>query len=564
MPLGVIAQFAHGGALTADNLNAPVNDLKTKVDAFVDSVPTTYFATADMVSAATANKGVKRDANAGAAFGPLTSNQFTATAKDNTVSAGAFRGATGDPSQTIFAVTNNAGTVNHFYVFSDGNGVFRAGVAATLFTGSGSGLTGIPITALADYKATPGASGLIAVAAGGSYRDSNGATIPAAIAATAALPTQPTGTHTRYVAITKAPTTGALTVTSGVDDDTLANLVVPLVNKPICVVLLRGATTNPGYVIAANDIFDIRFSDNAGGAGGGGSGVPTATAVLTSGDYTGGGTPVPNSKDVTNASTNLAIHSALIRPLTTDAALSDAWQAGVGSNLIGSISASGGRIVVNPNAGAIFVTLNNRPRRISSAITATNDLTGNGAGAYKVVLDISGVGPAPALFTTQGLPGTNQYWVANVWWTGTAFDFTYVDYSPAFPQYNPPLLIGQPFWTGSVAISNTTPAVVSGTPTKSINLPCAMSYGRMEGKVWVSQPATVGGGYIDIDIDGTTIQLYTTTDGLRASAVGTLPLVGWVGPIAPGAHTFDLRAYATNGAQPYTITGFDYSVELFR
>jgi hypothetical protein len=107
MPLPTITQFPFGGALTAANLNAPVNDLKAKVDPFYDTA-------------------VVKDANGlvtivspGAAYQGLV-----------------VRGAAGNPAQTIFAVMNNNGSVNNFFVFSDGSGTFRAGVTAPTYAGT--------------------------------------------------------------------------------------------------------------------------------------------------------------------------------------------------------------------------------------------------------------------------------------------------------------------------------------------------------------------------------------------------------------------------------------------
>jgi hypothetical protein len=113
MPLGAIAQFPFGGSLTAANLNAPVNSLKTLVDTFVDSVPTTYVSSANLVSAATPLKGVLRDASAAASFGSLLAVAFSAT----TIAA-VFRGA---PSQSakIFTVQDSSVTDR---LFVDGTG----------------------------------------------------------------------------------------------------------------------------------------------------------------------------------------------------------------------------------------------------------------------------------------------------------------------------------------------------------------------------------------------------------------------------------------------------------
>jgi hypothetical protein len=298
--------------------------------------------------------------------------------------------------------------------------------------------SGIPLATLSDYRPAPGSPGQITIAAGQAYEDSNGQVIGPLTTQTAILPSQPTGTNFQYVGISLAPTTGSPIVTGPTANNAaISTLIMPVSNKPICAVLLRGATSNPGYTIAASDIIDVRFGGGGGGGVVAGGGVASSAAMITNGNLTslyansidiakvldGTWAPVSGSADsvsrLKSISTDVSVGAALANQM------SGPWLAAIGT--------SGAQATVTATTGSLFISDNaNRRRSLDSgSILSTAQAAGGagvgsasaGAGIYLVYADMSGTGPSFGLtmyrqgsFPTGNLVGP----LASVVWDGTS------------------------------------------------------------------------------------------------------------------------------------------------
>lgn len=436
-----------------------------------------------IVDAATPNAGtgtiVKRPTTTGATLSLDTvatnalTNAFGLTTATMTATGNATVGGQITAGSSAVVITNAAGFldmtkgVNALPVANGGTGTssltsggvligggggavsaVAPGAAGTVLSSTGATWAGTAFTAslLGDYKATPGSAGQVTVAAGGPWEDSNGQFIAALGAQTANMPAQPAGTNTQYVAITLAPTTGAPIVTAAAVNAAVSTLAIPLLNKPIAVVLLRGATTNPGYVIAAADIFDIRFGSGGGGGGGGGtSGVAASAAMITNGNLTG---LYSNSVDIANVlssnwtpAAGSADTVARLKSKPTDAALSDAILNSTNGPWRSAWGVSGASATLNSNNGRLFLDGGPLGRRFSdqtvnpggtTTLTSANQIGGgNGVGAasgasaatYNVYADFGGTGPGFGItMFRQGavVSGSVVGPLATVLWDGTS------------------------------------------------------------------------------------------------------------------------------------------------
>jgi hypothetical protein len=221
MPLGAISQFPFGGALTAANLNAPVNSLKSLVDTFVDSVPTTYYTSANMVSAATPNKGVLRDANAATALGGLSiiSTQAGATTMLlRPITAQTF---------PLLTVQNAAGTVNTAFIAADGSFISTPGFTGDL-NGNATGVKGIAAHSLL-VGAGAGAMAALAPGTAGYVLTSQGAALDPIWSA-------PTGGG-------GGGSTPSTITTGGAGDAALIDLTTPLVQNIVNTLSVSGGTS---------------------------------------------------------------------------------------------------------------------------------------------------------------------------------------------------------------------------------------------------------------------------------------------------------------------------------
>jgi hypothetical protein len=584
MPLGTILQFPFGGALTAANLNAPVNSLKTLVDAWYDAVPTTYFTSANMVSTSTPNKGVLRDANAAFQAGELflkparapgsggialllqsfdattqlliigqTNTGLTRFSIDSAGAAmvqslsipgtplGAASGGTGKATNTAgrLLLGNGTSAINELAGAADGQAPVWSSAAG------GAWAAGfLPLAALADYKVTPSTAGQVNVAAGDGYEDSGGKYVAAAAATVAPLPTQPAGANTQYVAFTKAPVTGNVTRTDGVVNDPLSALTIPTANRPLAVVVLRGVTSNPGYVIAAADILDIRHSIGVGGAGGGGGsgGIATSTAVLTSGDYTA---TLANSRDVTDPTENLAIQPVLTRYGTVQASIADILRTAVSGTIKGSLSPAGGSIQLNTVAGPVAISSQGIWNAITAAITTTNAAAG-GAATYKLLATMNAAATAFTISLTTGSVGANQLQLANLRWDGTQWQLGLIDWSPIMPVADSS--VWRPIVVSTLTVTSTLVNTVaftalSGVTPQIIHFPVPMR-GFLIGNLYIRQPAAnpATAGQVAVMVDGGPVGLSQTLTNVLASSTGSS--TPWApiesSPLAAGQHSITL------------------------
>jgi hypothetical protein len=251
-----------------------------------------------------------------------------------------------------------------------------------------------------DSLATPGAAAQINVAAQKPYVDSNGQIIGPLTASVAGLPTQPTGTHFQYVAISRAPGTGSLTVTPGTLDAAESTLVVPQGNDPIASVLWPGVTTLPSGIVPAANIKDVRGPRY--GLGSASSGVAGTIAALTAGDVTA---TYPNTKDVTNPATSLGIHPTLVRQTTATASVTDLLKLNAAPRFGLTLSASGATVRCQGTTNAP-VALEVAGQYCVLTTTVTSNAASGAAGTYYLFADRT-----PATLTAQSLPA-NAFTIA--------------------------------------------------------------------------------------------------------------------------------------------------------
>lgn len=552
MPLASISQFPFGGALTAANLNAPVNSLKVLVDAFVDAAPTAYQLAANMTVAATANKGVLRGASGEGAFAALTATSVAVSGAINAVTV---------------AATGNIGT----------GGVFIAGSGSRPITTADGHLDATQLTnsvlissIIADHKpATSASAGQITVGAGGAYVDSSGNVIGPLTAQAAPLSnalsgTQPTGTNAQYVAISLAAGSGAPVATGGTVGASPALPLVPTANKPIALVLWRGATTNPSNVIAAADITDIR---NLGGAGGGAGGGGTDAGVRAAQVWLQGTNGIFSAAlDSTNSASVGRIHTNLLRDLSTDAALYDALLNYIQPDFLSrTIVTSGGTIMQvlasadGTSPGPVTIIAGGKKRKIVATVGTVPQA--GASGPRYLIADAGSPGTGPTWTLVNPMPGpalpalsANQILIAQLWYdnaSGLLRPNTSIDYSNVASLTSGNLKLetvtNQGTANASVITGNSAFQAIPNVPTTTFYLPKAATCFLWCQAAWVASATQTNsqvGAFIDSTYYGQPsvfIPGYATPTGNDQKAVGGIVQLG------AGAHTMTQQAYVTTG-----------------
>jgi hypothetical protein len=468
---------------------------------------------------------VERDAKGGANFGAnvSTTNASLSAAAPDAVTYGFYgRSFTGGVMAERWQ--NQAGSADIRTTDAAGNGFYAGtltvptgfigpltGNVTGNVTGAVSGNAGglaAPITltaAIGDYKAGANASAnAVTIAAGGGWTDSNGNVIGPLTAQTATLPTQPSGTTVQYVGISLVPTTG--TPNTGTPTATLAALTIPVVNKPVCYVIQRGATTNPSGIIAAGDIIDVRNLGGGGAGSGGSGGAPTSASYLVYGTPPGS---LPDALDVSSAASNLRLAPALVKYAATDAPILDALAYSVTGNIVGAIAAGGGAgTLVLTAPSPIVVTLPGITREVSGAGNPVALSASGAAGLYNVVADLNTAGVAT--FAPKVLPAStaltaNQVILAQVWWMGSAFDLTNL-YYPAFPLLNSSqvklVTIPEQAYAGGSLIGNSGAAyqVLPNAAPISVNLPRAGMRAVITLAVGIQMASTAVAGAVGLQV----------------------------------------------------------------
>lgn len=309
---------AGGTPLSAANFNGLRADLTTYIQNHInglkqDGTAGNNHATADILDY---NNGVvvlpESTAYANTTGGGSGVGGMYTQSVRNDMFANLFRiilGGTGSLTARIATFNGNSGNdLNSMYALLHGS-LTAVGLAAPV----------LATNLIADYKPTTSlTAGEIVVGAGGGTTDSSG-NVTGGIAlqhaplTNAVSAAQPSGVQAQYVVISLAPGTFAPVATGGVVAATAGAAVPPVyptANKPVALVLWRGATSNPSNVIAPGDIIDLR---NLGGGGGGAGGSGTDSGVRASALLINGTNGIfSGALDVTNAATALDINPALV------------------------------------------------------------------------------------------------------------------------------------------------------------------------------------------------------------------------------------------------------------
>lgn len=474
--------------------------------------------------------------------------------------AGAARTALGVPA------TDGTGATGTWTINTSGNAA-----TATLAAAATALAAPVLLTALvSDYRPTTNASaGVVTIGAGGAYEDSNGAIVGPLAQQTATMPTQPTGTHFQYVGVTLAPATGAPVVTAAVVDAAISTLVLPTANKPVAVVLWKGATTLPTGVIAAADITNLNALGAGGAAAGGGgadSGVRSAAVLLN-----GTNAILPNGLDVSSSAAVVAIHPGLSRRAIGDSSFDDVQQAWVQPDIL-----SAARLAKSAANAITLSATNTSPFSArNKKLTASSTAVASGAtGARYAIFDTAIPGLVTPMPTTNALNPATQSQIGIYWWdngNSVLQDGLLVDFS-AVGQL-PSNSIGKATTTASNAWTDTGTSGSLGVTVGDsgiVNFPvytfyaptqCRMDFITAIGIIY--SMASVGSLVISVYLDGARVG---KPWGINTSGTYTVP-GPWTGrpiPISPGAHGINL-AYNMVGASS-TITflaGFNEIIPTF-
>jgi hypothetical protein len=314
------------------------------------------------------------------------------------VAKGGTGGATQAAAQAALGVPSATGT--------GASGSWPIGITGNAATATTATALLAPVAygaAIADYRPTTNASaGTVTIGAGGAYEDANGQVVGPLNAQNATMPAQPSGTNVQYVGLSLSPTTGAPVATAGAVAASLGAATPPLLptaNRPVGMVIWRGATTLPGGVIAAADITPI-LPGGGGGSGAGGGVDLTGVPFLTNGPSA----LLSAEWDVTNAAAALAIQPALLRPVATDAALGDVLANFIPADTLSRLAKTGTAQITlaagtNPQGASspYAAIVAGRQRKITAPVVAT---ASGAAGVRYAVLDLSAaVGPGLALLS---------------------------------------------------------------------------------------------------------------------------------------------------------------------
>jgi hypothetical protein len=225
-------------------------------------------------------------------------------------------------------------------------------------------------TAISDYKVVPSSPAtalVLHVNAGPPYIDTAGGYIPAAAGIDITLPAQPTTTNNRYVYFTKQPATGSIRQTaSAVDAVSPIRPTFPIGDEPLACIFQRGATGQPGGIVQAADIEDLRFgSSTVTATGGGGSSTPASPEVVIGASGTAlaldtllNGGQLANATPYNSVRLDrMRVAEKIIGDTYTSATLDDFLAVAISGDIEAAITATGGQISIVVGSGKAPITI---------------------------------------------------------------------------------------------------------------------------------------------------------------------------------------------------------------